>query len=71
MSLEELMKDNGSSWDELNNMEFDCKNDLIMMPYSSGTTGKPKGVPHTHYEAMCNYIQTRWGFDNMNAEVNN
>ena len=58
-SLEKLMVDNGSHWEELESMTFDCKKDLVILLYSSGTTGKPKGVPHTHYEMMYQCFQRK------------
>jgi len=35
-------------------MDVDIKNDIVMIPYTSGTTGVPKGVPHTHYHYTWN-----------------
>lgn len=32
----------------------DVRNDVAMIPYTSGTTGVPKGAPHTHYEFTWN-----------------
>lgn len=32
-----------------NEISFDVKNDIVLLPYSSGTTGPPKGVVLTHY----------------------
>jgi acyl-CoA synthetase (AMP-forming)/AMP-acid ligase II len=36
---------------------FDPKNDLVAMPYSSGTTGLPKGTMLTHYNLTSNVLQ--------------
>jgi len=32
--------------------QIDPKNDVLMLPFSSGTTGRPKGVIHTHETAI-------------------
>src|SRR5690606_25500998 len=35
--------------------------DLSVFPYSSGTTGAPKGCMHTHYSLMATIVQgVRW-----------
>lgn len=38
-------------------VEIDPKKDLIVLPYSSGTTGYPKGVMLTHYNLVSNLCQ--------------
>lgn len=38
-------------------VQVDVKNDIVMIPYTSGTTGVPKGVPHTHYHYTWNLQQ--------------
>jgi acyl-CoA synthetase (AMP-forming)/AMP-acid ligase II len=38
-------------------VEIDPKNDLIALPYSSGTTGLPKGVMLTHHNLVSNLKQ--------------
>ena len=35
----------------------DAKNDVVVLPYSSGTTGFPKGVMLTHYNLVANLAQ--------------
>lgn len=34
-----------------------CTNDIAFLPYSSGTTGLPKGVQLTHYNIISNICQ--------------
>src|SRR5262249_12449262 len=38
---------------------IDPRNDLVALPYSSGTTGLPKGVMLTHYNLVANLCQMR------------
>lgn len=38
-------------------VEIDPKNDVAVLPYSSGTTGLPKGVQLTHYNIVSNLCQ--------------
>ena len=39
-SLQDLFADDGSC---LTKVEFNCREDVAVMPFSSGTTGLPKG----------------------------
>jgi fatty-acyl-CoA synthase len=34
--------------------------DLVLLPYTSGTTGLPKGCMHSHHTLMANVVNTRW-----------
>lgn len=38
--------------------DFDPENDMLVLPFSSGTTGLPKGVMLTHYNVCSNIKQT-------------
>jgi acyl-CoA synthetase (AMP-forming)/AMP-acid ligase II len=39
-------------------IEVDPREDLVVLPYSSGTTGLPKGVMLTHYNLVANLLQS-------------
>ena len=39
-------------------VQIDPREDLVAIPYSSGTTGLPKGVMLTHYNLVANLLQT-------------
>ncbi len=39
-------------------VDIDPQNDVVVMPYSSGTTGMPKGVMLTHRNLVANVAQT-------------
>ena len=42
---------------------IDPRHDIAVLPYSSGTTGLPKGVMLTHYNLVANIIQTSSALD--------
>ena len=54
ISLASLVQDSGSRF-EIESV--DSKNDIAILPYSSGTTGLPKGVMLTHYNIVANCCQ--------------
>lgn len=49
----ELLQGDGA----LPEIHYDVKKDIVVMPYSSGTTGLPKGVMLTHYNLTSNVLQ--------------
>ena len=40
-------------------VDLDPENDLVALPYSSGTTGLPKGVMLTHHNLVSNLVQAQ------------
>jgi acyl-CoA synthetase (AMP-forming)/AMP-acid ligase II len=48
---------------------IDPKQDLCVIPYTSGTTGSPKGVMLTHYNVVCNIIQSASAFQVRESDV--
>merc|ERR1712226_1434502 len=53
--IEMVLYEDGSLYDV--DREFDVHNDIVVLPYSSGTTGPPKGVELTHYNMVSNMCQ--------------
>lgn len=48
--------------DDVPTVEVEPASDLAVLPYSSGTTGLPKGVMLTHRNLVANVVQTQAGF---------
>jgi acyl-CoA synthetase (AMP-forming)/AMP-acid ligase II len=44
--------------DPIEQVPIDVMNDVVVLPYSSGTTGLPKGVMLTHHNLVANIAQT-------------
>lgn len=53
--IEMVLYEDGSLYDE--KREFNVHEDIVALPYSSGTTGPPKGVSLTHYNMVANMCQ--------------
>ena len=49
--------------------EIDPLNDVCVLPFSSGTTGVPKGVMLTHYNMTSSICQTAWGPDSLKISL--
>ena len=56
ISYRSLVEDTGSRF---NLAPVDAQNDIAVLPYSSGTTGLPKGVMLTHYTMVANISQLK------------
>ncbi len=53
-----VLSDDGSLHSE--HAHFDTRRQVAILPYSSGTTGLPKGVMLSHFEEVANAIQTEY-----------
>ena len=57
----ETVIETGARAENLAKTEIDVMNDLACLPYSSGTTGLPKGVMLTHFNLVANACQSVLG----------
>jgi acyl-CoA synthetase (AMP-forming)/AMP-acid ligase II len=57
-NIEDAWKLAGEAPDDPRPIQWDARNDLAALPYSSGTTGGPKGVMLSHYNLVSNVRQT-------------
>ena len=55
-SFDELMEDDGTAFPEV---RINPREDIALLPYSSGTTGLPKGVMLTHYNVVADVVSLR------------
>ena len=53
-SFDSLLDNNGENYP---NVDINTREDVAVLPYSSGTTGLPKGVMLTHYQITANALQ--------------
>jgi len=59
MSYQSLVKDSGSRFPC--EIKLDPKKDIAILPFSSGTTGHPKGVVMSHYNMSSCVVQLEYG----------
>ena len=50
-------------------IELDPRSDVVALPYSSGTVGRPKGVMLTHYNMVSNALQSANALDVNDADT--
>jgi len=57
VSIGDMFQDPGDYFND--NIEMDAREDIFVLPFSSGTTGLPKGVMLTHFNVNSNISQLR------------
>ena len=60
-----LMKDASDKFE----MEWMDMEDPLYILYTSGTTGRPKGITHVHNDMLSHYITTKWVLDLRDDDV--
>lgn len=55
VSVSDLFQDDGTMYPS--DVVVNPKEDVAIIPYSSGTTGLPKGVMLTHFNIIANVLQ--------------
>eukprot|EP01134_Creolimax_fragrantissima_P000871 CFRG0871T1 len=56
--FDDMIKGDGSNFPKVN---VDVMKDVALLPYSSGTTGRPKGVALSHYSLTADVVQIQEG----------
>ncbi|KAL3874681.1 hypothetical protein ACJMK2_037659 [Sinanodonta woodiana] len=67
-SFSMLTEDDGKAFPE--HVQISPREDLLVLPYSSGTTGLPKGVMLTHHHIVCNLCQLRPALGAVPEDIN-
>ena len=67
-SLDDLLNDDGSSFPD--DVQINPKEDVALLPYSSGTTGLPKGVMLTHYNLVSQICLSTTDFNQWDESSN-